>query len=72
MEILFVAVQLGGNTEVEWLGLDLYKSPPPCSARSLRTRPSYMPIVCLCQVLFETADKVMPDRHAEILPNVSY
>src|SRR5262245_28749742 len=41
--------QLGGNTVVEWLGLDLYKSPPPCSARSLRTRPSYMPIVFLCQ-----------------------
>src|SRR5262249_54267313 len=31
--------QLGGNAVVEWLGLDLYKSPPPCSARSLRTRP---------------------------------
>src|SRR5262245_56867539 len=41
--------QLGGNAVVEWLGLDLYKSPPPCSARSLRTRPSYMPIVFLCQ-----------------------
>src|SRR5262249_34384472 len=77
---------------------------PPCSARSLRMRPSYMPIVFLMpiefplscidpcttvpalailhttrfeefkvtstfsQVLFETADKVMPDRHAEILP----
>src|SRR5262249_35055818 len=41
--------QLGGNAVVEWLGHALYKSPPPCSARSLRTRPSYMPIVFLCQ-----------------------
>src|SRR5215472_2062081 len=41
--------QLGRNAVVEWLGLGLYKSPPPCSARSLRTRPSYMPIVFLCQ-----------------------
>src|SRR5262249_43996836 len=41
--------QLGGNGVVEWLGLDLYKSPAPCSARSLRTRPSYMPIVFLFQ-----------------------
>src|SRR5262250_4033207 len=41
--------QLGGNAVVEWLGFDLYKSPPACSARSLRTRPSYTPIVFLCQ-----------------------
>jgi len=41
--------QLGGYAVVEWSGLALYKSPPPCSARSLRTRPSYMPIVFLCQ-----------------------
>src|SRR5215471_18425554 len=41
--------QLGGYVVVEWLGLALYESSPPCSARSLRTRPSYMPIVFLCQ-----------------------
>src|SRR5215831_7442802 len=41
--------QLGGYAVVEWRGLGLYKSLPPCSARSLRTRPSYMPIVFLCQ-----------------------
>src|SRR5262249_1754879 len=35
--------QLGGNAVVEWLGLGFYKSSPPCSARSLRTRPSYIP-----------------------------
>src|SRR5262249_50777123 len=29
--------QLGGYAVVEWSGVALYKSPPPCSARSLRT-----------------------------------
>src|SRR5262249_37677990 len=31
--------QLSGHAVIEWSGLALYTSPPPCSARSLRTRP---------------------------------